>query len=132
MVRLDEIQPAELELPFPLRTYQWEGVSFLARSRSALLADEMGLGKTVQAAIALRLALQLKDCDRALVVTPSSLRLNWERELARWAPNLLVRRVEGSSENRSALYRLPIPVLIASYEQIRADAAALDATIHFD
>src|SRR2546430_12683359 len=47
---------SELELPFPLRAYQWEGVSFLARSSSALLADEMGLGKTVQAAVALRLA----------------------------------------------------------------------------
>lgn len=129
---VNEIQPVELELPSPLRAYQWEGSSFLVRSRSALLADDMGLGKTVQAAIALRLALQLKDCDRALVVTPASLKLNWERELARWAPNLLVRRVEGPSENRAALYLLPIPVLIASYEQIRTDAASLDSRTHFD
>ena len=52
------IAPEELNLPFPLRPYQWEGVSFLLQSESALLADEMGLGKTVQTAIALQLMLQ--------------------------------------------------------------------------
>src|SRR5713226_978612 len=76
----------DLHLPAALRPYQWEGVSFLARERCALLADEMGLGKTVQTAIALRLALKTVGCDRVLIVAPAALTLNWERELARWAP----------------------------------------------
>jgi SNF2 family DNA or RNA helicase len=122
----------ELNLPAPLRAYQWEGVSFLARGHSALLADEMGLGKTVQAVVALRLALQLPDCDRALVIAPAPLTLNWVRELGRWAPNLTVRRLRGSQSDREAGYQLPIPVLVGSYEQVRLDVGTFDPSIHFD
>ncbi|TET42701.1 MAG: DEAD/DEAH box helicase, partial [Dehalococcoidia bacterium] len=43
----------ELNLPKPLRPYQWQGVNFLLNQGSGLVADEMGLGKTVQAAVAL-------------------------------------------------------------------------------
>jgi SNF2 family DNA or RNA helicase len=112
---------ASLNLPSPLRDYQWAGVSFLARSESALLADEMGLGKTVQAAIALRLALREDRADRALVIAPASLVRNWSRELEHWAPELVVRELEGDARNRAALFALPVQVLIGSYEQIRAD-----------
>lgn len=112
----------ELDLPAPLRPYQWEGVSFLYRSRAALLADEMGLGKTVEASVALALALKNPGVDRALVVAPASLVLNWQRELDRWAPSLVVRRVMGDDGDRAAFYQLPIQVLVASYEQVRADA----------
>jgi SWI/SNF-related matrix-associated actin-dependent regulator of chromatin subfamily A-like protein 1 len=87
MPRLKKIPRSEIAPGSSLRPYQWEGVAFLARSQSVLLADEMGLGKTVQAAIALRWVLQLKDCNRALIVAPSALKLNWEREIRRWAPN---------------------------------------------
>ncbi|MEK7994344.1 MAG: DEAD/DEAH box helicase [Planctomycetota bacterium] len=127
-----EIASARLNLSGSLRPYQCDGVSFLVRRDAALLADEMGLGKTVQAATALRLVLRQLDCHRALVVAPASLRLNWERELAKWAPDLAVRRVQGSADNRSALYRLPIPVLLASYEQIRTDARTLHPSVHFN
>ena len=122
----------DLHLPAALRPYQWEGVSFLARERCALLADEMGLGKTVQATVALRLALKEVGCDRALIVAPTALTLNWERELARWAPDLTVRRVQGSRLDREVCYQLPIPVIVASYEQIRLDTSQLDAGTHFD
>lgn len=115
-----------------LRPYQLEGVGFLVGSVSALLADEMGLGKGVQTALALREVLSHAGCDRALVVVPAALRLNWERELARWSPSLTVRRVRGNWDDRDAYYRLPIPVLIASYEQIRSDASRLAPSVHFD
>lgn len=81
----------------------------------------MGLGKTVQTVVALRTALSGRGARRALIVCPAPLRLNWREEVLRWAPRLHVQRVEGSLENRLGLYRLPIPVLIASYEQIRQD-----------
>jgi len=112
----------DLGLPGALRPYQWEGVSFLYRSDAALLADEMGLGKTVQTAVALALALRNPGLDRALVVAPASLVLNWQRELERWAPSVVVRRVVGDDSDRAAFYQLPIQVLVASYEQVRADA----------
>lgn len=111
-----------LGVPKTLHDYQWEGVAFLYRSQSALLADEMGLGKTVQASVALALLLRArKDMNRALIVAPASLTINWMNELATWAPSLTVRRVQGGSQDREAFYVLPIPVLVSSYEQIRQD-----------
>ena len=71
----------KLDLPSPLRPYQWEGVRFLMRSSAALLADEMGLGKTVQAIVALRALMSLSGWLRVLIVTPRSLRRNWQEEL---------------------------------------------------
>lgn len=121
-----------LKLPSPLRPYQWQGVNFLLNQGSGLVADEMGLGKTVQAAVALSLLLPSCERGRALVVVPASLRLNWERELSSWAPNLSVRRLQGDAEDRFALYRLPINTLIGSYEQIRDDALVLSSEVRFD
>jgi SNF2 family DNA or RNA helicase len=69
---------------------------------------------------------------RVLLVAPASLCLNWQRELERWAPDLVVRRVLGDAQDRAATYRLPIRVLIASYEQIRSDVHGFDASINFD
>jgi SNF2 family DNA or RNA helicase len=60
------------------------------------------------------------------------LTLNWERELARWAPDLTVRRRRGSRLDWEACYQLPIPVIVGSYEQIRLDTPQLDASTHFD
>jgi SNF2 family DNA or RNA helicase len=122
----------ELGLPFPLRSYQWEGVSFMVKREAALLADEMGLGKTIQAIVALRLILHGSVSKRALVVTPASLTFNWEKEFAIWAPNLVVRRVMGTMEDRKASYNLPIQVLIATYDQIRSDGVDIGQQIVFD
>jgi SNF2 family DNA or RNA helicase len=82
----------------------------------------MGLGKTAQVVAALR---DRNQPGRALLVVPTALRLNWERELERWAPELTVRRVEGGGHERLILYQLPVDVLLASYDQIRADAVSL-------
>ena len=116
--------------PSPLRAYQREGVRFLRQSSAALLADEMGLGKTVQVAVALRSGRL--DYGRVLLVVPASLSLNWQRELETWAPELAVRRLAGSAEDRAFTYRLPIQVLIASYDQIRGDSHSLHGSAHFD
>ena len=102
------------------------------RQSSCLLADEMGLGKTVQVAVALSLLIPKSKYGRALVVVPAALRGNWEKELGRWAPKLSVRRLGGDTRERFANYRLPINVLIASYEQIREDAEFLSNTVRFD
>ena len=39
-----------------------------------------------------------------------------------WVPSLVVRRLVGDNRARKALYLLPIPVLVGSYEQVRQDA----------
>jgi len=115
-----------------LRPYQWKGVHFLVRQNSCLLADEMGLGKTVQVAVALSLLIPKSKYGRALVVVPAALRINWEKEIDKWAPKLSVRRLQGDTQERFANYNLPINVLIASYEQIRQDALPLSNIVRFD
>ncbi len=113
---------SSLELPFGLRQYQLGGVVFLAQRDSALLADDMGLGKTVQCIIAISVLEKLALLRRVLLVVPKSLRRNWKREFDVWVPDLRARLVEGSRNARGAQYLLPIPLLIATYDQIRSDA----------
>lgn len=121
---------SDYEALHPLRPYQLEGVRFLRQSSSALLADEMGLGKTVQTAVALQTGR--RDYQRVLLIAPTSLCLNWQRELQRWAPDLAVRRVRGDTEDRAYTYRLPIQVLISSYEQVRRDSRRFHGAVEFD
>ena len=66
-----------------LQPFQWAGVRYALDARRAFLADEQGLGKTVEALAALEAA----GAYPAIVVCPASLKLNWERETARWLPH---------------------------------------------
>lgn len=61
--------------------YQEIGAKFLAERKRALLADTMGLGKTAQAII----ACDLVDAKRILVICPAAVRINWQREFARFS-----------------------------------------------
>jgi SNF2 family DNA or RNA helicase len=115
-----------------LRNYQRVGVQFLVAENGALLADEMGTGKTVQAACALETLRVRGQMRRALIVVPASLKLNWHRELKEWASGCSVRLLQGNKESRHAWYDLPINVLIASYEQVRADFAISPPETKFD
>ena len=65
-----------------LYPFQKEGVRFIEKRKGrALIADEQGLGKTVQALVFL---YRNPDAYPALVVCPSSLKLNWQREARKW------------------------------------------------
>src|SRR6185295_11440893 len=66
------------ETSVPLFPYQREGMLHLAFTERALLADEMGLGKTIQAIAACALLQRLGKVRRVLVVTPASLKTEWE------------------------------------------------------
>ncbi len=91
------LQQVELPSGFQasLRPYQERGLSWLAFLSSlglgACLADDMGLGKTVQL-LALEAAHRCEqpEGDPTLLLCPMSLVGNWEREAARFTPDLRV------------------------------------------
>jgi SNF2 family DNA or RNA helicase len=97
-----------------------------------LLADEMGLGKTVQVAVALEILYRMGMLNRTLIVAPASLKLNWYEELKRWTTGPSIQMIRGDGEDRQAYYRLPINVLVASYEEIRLDVMGFVNQISFD
>lgn len=75
-----------------LRDYQKDGVKWLYTiykcDLGGILADEMGLGKTLQAIIFLRRVIDLKPDAKILIVSPTSLVYNWEKEFSKFAPEL--------------------------------------------
>lgn len=93
-----EIAPPE-GLEATLRPYQHKGFSWLAclgaMGLGACLADDMGLGKTVQLIAHLVRRRERGPRRPSLVVCPTSVLGNWERELARFAPALTVARHHG-------------------------------------
>ena len=97
--------PIPIALNGTLRPYQEIGHTFLLRCTErgfgACLADDMGLGKTIQT-IAWFLTLKEKDpaLFPALIICPMSVVGNWEREIKRFAPSLLVWIHHGTSRCR--------------------------------
>jgi non-specific serine/threonine protein kinase len=130
-----EAMPTPQAFVGELRPYQQRGLGwlvFLGRlGLGACLADDMGLGKTAQL-IASLLADPL--AAPTLVVAPVTLLGNWQRELERFAPGLVVALHHGPERPRSAaaLKRAlkalgPGGVLLSSYGVLSRDAALLGA-----
>ena len=116
-----------------LRPYQERGLAWLRTMGSlglgACLADDMGLGKTIQL-----LAFLLHRQDHApedrrptLLIAPTSVLGNWEREAERFAPGLSVVRHYGVERARNAedLTREPAAMVVTSYGLLRRDADLL-------
>ena len=104
----------------PLLPYQVDGVLHLTFRERALLADDMGLGKTVQAIAACALLRELRGIERVLVVSPASLKAEWEEQIARFS-ELPARVVVGNRLARRAAYRGRTFFTLCNYEQILAD-----------
>ena len=60
-----------------LYQHQESGIKFLLTRNGCILADDMGLGKSIQSIIA---ALE-SGAKKILVVCPSSVKINWKREI---------------------------------------------------
>ncbi|MDZ7732554.1 MAG: DEAD/DEAH box helicase [Acidimicrobiia bacterium] len=85
----------------------------------------MGLGKTIQLLAVLLRRLDGGDDRPTLVICPVSLLANWEREAARFAPDLPVRRYHGTERSLDDL--APGEVVLATYGVARRDAETLGA-----
>ncbi len=124
MSDFDKIPGATLPKPLnaQLRSYQHQGVNWLAFLQShglgALLADDMGLGKTLQTITILK--------GRCLVVAPTSVIPNWEREIQRFRPNLSINIYHGSQRKLQPLAN----IVLTSYGLLRQDIETLE-TIHW-
>ena len=115
----------------PLLPYQVEGVLHLAFGERALLADDMGLGKTVQAIAASALLRELRGIERVLVVSPASLKAEWEEQIATFS-DLSATVVFGGPAARRAAYRRPGFFTLCNYEQIVVDRRELLETLRPD
>ncbi|MFC8795342.1 DEAD/DEAH box helicase [Streptomyces cinereoruber] len=124
--RPEVAQPAALAAT--LRDYQLRGLDWLHRMTSlglgGCLADDMGLGKTITV-IALHLHRQTDPASAGptLVVCPTSLMGNWQREIEKFAPGTPVRRFHGTTRD---LEGLPDDgFVLTTYGTMRLDAERL-------
>ncbi len=121
--------PAELE-PV-LRPYQTFGYKWLRTLASAgfggILADEMGLGKTLQMISVFDALYQEGGRKANLVICPASLVYNWEEEIQRFAPDLRVLPLAGSTAQRKKQLKMlkegeeVFDVYITSYDLLKRD-----------
>lgn len=109
-----------------LRPYQAAGVAWLQQLREhdagGVLADDMGLGKTLQTIAHLCLE---SESGRAtlpsLVVTPTSLVGNWERELAKFAPGLSAVSLCGRARRERQAAAASCDVCLTTYPTLLRD-----------
>lgn len=116
-----------------LRRYQREGMSwmtFLSRfGLGGCLADDMGLGKTVQW---IGYLLHLKESGRltapALLICPTSVIGNWQKELERFAPGLSVLLHYGAQRVKGEAFPASVEgadVVLTSYTLTQMDEESL-------
>ncbi|AIQ10974.1 DEAD/DEAH box helicase [Paenibacillus durus] len=108
-------RPVPLELKGTLRPYQERGYQWLSAMSElgfgVCLADDMGLGKTVQVIACLLGRETAADGEAAagrnpaLILCPTSLLGNWQRELLRFSPSLSVYIHHGSRRLRGEDFR---------------------------
>ncbi|WP_410815638.1 SNF2-related protein [Micromonospora sp. 050-3] len=113
-----------------LRPYQQRGLAWLAFLRSlglgGVLADDMGLGKTVQ--LLALLAGDPPEAGPTLLVCPMSLVGNWQREAARFTPELRVHVHHGAERARGAEFTAAAhgaDLVLTTYSVAARDAADL-------
>lgn len=127
------------EVPMPkgfkgkLRPYQEAGYHWFNFLRQyhfgGCLADDMGLGKTVQT---LALLQKIKEENpettaTSLIIMPTSLIYNWEREAAKFAPDLKILVYTGPLRNKDVTHFSAYDLVLTTYGISRVDAEVLSS-----
>jgi len=118
-----------------LRPYQQQGMSWMLFLRKfgfgACLADDMGLGKTIQL---LTYLLKVKEEEAsgepALIICPTSVLGNWQKEMERFAPSLNVYLHYGSNRLKGEAFvekATTVDVVLTSYGLTHLDLADFES-----
>lgn len=127
------------ELPVPeefhgeLRPYQTRGYSWLGFLKQwglgACLADDMGLGKTVQALALIEREWHANGKRPTLLVCPTSVIGNWQKEAARFTPDLPVMIHHGVTRAKGAAFKKDAEkhaIVVSSYPLLQRDYGAFE------
>jgi superfamily II DNA or RNA helicase len=110
-----------------LYDYQREAALFAARAGRTLIGDEMGLGKTLEAMAAAEIMARLFGVERVLVVCPTSLKHQWQREIERFS-HRAAGVIGGLRPRRERLFARPDEFFkITNYDTVHTDLDLIDA-----
>ena len=122
-----------------LRPYQVEGYNWLVFMRDnkfgACLADDMGLGKTVQLiTYLLNVHARPETSSPSLIICPTSVLGNWQKEIERFAPSLSVHTHYGPSRAKDEefvklLAESRPDVILTTYGTATQDDETLGSTV---
>jgi len=132
----EEIGHTEAPVAFEgqLRPYQQAGYNwfhFLQQYKfGGVLADDMGLGKTVQTLALLQKQKEdLKNTEQSktsLLVLPTSLVYNWQKEASKFAPQLRILLHTGSNRFKDPYAFTHFDLVITTYGIVRSDESLLN------
>jgi SNF2 family DNA or RNA helicase len=113
--------------PYQVRGYSW--LSFLRQwGLGACLADDMGLGKTIQTLALIQRDWQLDRSRPVLLICPTSIVSNWQKEASRFTPELPVMVHHGIARAKGEEFRkraLKQAIVISSYALVHRDFETL-------
>lgn len=118
-----------------LRPYQQNGVDWLLFLRSvsfgACLADDMGLGKTIQMIAYFSYVKSTEQLKQpALIIAPTSVLGNWQKEFEKFAPDLRVKLHYGGNRAKRENFTEAIKdadIVLTSYGLSHADDEEISA-----
>lgn len=130
-VRLQDVRPPA-GLAGTLRPYQVRGLSWLAFltrwGLGACLADDMGLGKTIQLLALVQRNWEAGNRAPVLLIAPTSVTGNWQREAARFTPDLPVLLHHGATRAKGEAFAAAAAehaLVVSSYALLNRDSATL-------
>lgn len=132
--------PISPSLQAELRPYQQEGYEWLSFMREqnfgAVLADDMGLGKTIQLiSYLLRVYETEQAAEPTIIICPTSVLGNWQKEIERFAPTLKTYLHYGSKRLKDDAFKQfladeKIQIVLTTYGTITQDIEGLEL-LHF-
>ncbi len=126
--QLEEVEvPASVKAD--LRPYQKQGFNWLwflySYGLNGILADDMGLGKTLQTLVLLQKAKDEDGSVPSLIVCPTSVVYNWQKESERFTPDLKVLNLTGPERHHLLNKIKQCDLVITSYALLRRDVKIL-------